>query len=129
MKAARTPFKGVRGAILAAACLGVSVWSQAHPHLLASSPAADAASPPSSQLVLKFSEGLSLHFSGAALKGSDGSTVPTGAARLDGKDDTTLVVPIASPLPVGGYVVEWHALSNDGHKTQGRYAFRVVGAP
>lgn len=76
------------------------------------------------ELTLKFSEGLELRFSGASITGPSGAVTP-GAARLDPKDDTVLVVPLAAPLPAGTYSVEWHALSTDGHKTQGSYAFTV----
>ena len=118
-----------RIAVVTALGLGLSGWAQAHAHLLTSTPAANAAAPAPAELDLKFSEGLSLRFSGATLHGPDGATVATGAAHLASGDDTLLVVPLAGPLAAGAYTVEWHALSNDGHKTQGRYGFSVTAKP
>jgi copper resistance protein C len=118
-----------RIAVVVALGLGLSGWAQAHAHLLTSTPAADATTAAPAELDLKFSEGLSLRFSGATLHGPDGATVATGTAHLASDDDTLLVVPVPGPLAAGAYTVEWHALSNDGHKTQGRYGFNVAGRP
>ena len=73
---------------------------------------------------LKFSEGLELKFSGVSLTGPAGAVTP-GAAMLDPGDNTLLVIPLTAPLPAGTYTVDWHALSIDGHKTKGSYAFTV----
>lgn len=73
---------------------------------------------------LKFSEGLELKFSGLTLTGPSGAVTP-GAAALDPKDSTLLVVPLTAPLLAGTYTVDWHALSTDGHKSKGAYAFTV----
>ena len=118
-----------RGAVAAALGLGLAAGAQAHAHLLASTPAADTAVEAPAELDLKFSEGLNLRFSGATLRGPDGAIVATGEARLSGGDGTLLVVPVTSDVAAGAYTVEWHALSNDGHKTQGRYGFGVVARP
>lgn len=97
----------------------------AHAKLESSVPAnAAIVTPAPGELMLKFSEGLELKFSGVAITGPAGPVTP-GAVALDPKDKATLVVPLPAPLPTGTYHVDWHALSTDGHKTQGSYAFTV----
>ena len=96
----------------------------AHAHLAKADPAdgTTLAAGPSS-LTLGFTEGLSLAFSGIVLTGPSGA-VPLQPATL-APDGTELVVPLVTPLPSGAYSVDWHALSTDGHKTTGHYAFTV----
>jgi copper resistance protein C len=97
----------------------------AHAHLLQAQPAnaAIVATSPT-VLTLKFSEGIALAFTGLVVTGPTGEAT-LGAAHLDAGDDTLLVVPLAAPLVAGTYTVVWHALSSDGHKTTGSYAFTV----
>jgi methionine-rich copper-binding protein CopC len=105
-------------------CVTVPGQALAHAHLKSASPNPDAtvaASP--SELDLTFSEGIELKFSGAKIVG--GAAAATGQAAFKQGDDTTLVVPIAKPLPAGVYTVDWHVLSKDGHKTQGSYRFTI----
>ena len=100
--------------------------AQAHAHLKSSEPVAKselAASP--SALTLSFTEDLEASFSGVELKDSKGSVVKTGKAALSPDSKSVLVVPVSSPLKAGGYEVDWHALSVDGHKTKGSYNFTV----
>jgi methionine-rich copper-binding protein CopC len=35
------------------------------------------------------------------------------------------MVPLSETLAPGAYTVEWHALSADGHKTNGAFTFTV----
>jgi copper resistance protein C len=110
-----------------AAIVGLALTGQAlaHAHLLSSAPPANgtvATSP--TELDLKFSEDLNLKFSGAGLTGPGNVVVPTGQPTLIG-GDTTLMVPISGTLAPGDYAVAWHALSADGHKTNGSYRFTV----
>lgn len=97
----------------------------AHAHLASAEPA-DAAvlgtSP--AALTLHFSEALELAFSGVDVTGPAGP-VTLGPAHLDPADAETLVAPVESPLASGSYIVTWHALSVDGHKTTGSYGFTV----
>lgn len=98
----------------------------AHAHLKAAVPAVNgtvATAPP--ELDLTFSEGVELKFTGCRITGPDKAAVPTGTATLAPGGDTTLVVPVATPLRPGSYTVAWHALSTDGHKTSGTYTFAV----
>jgi methionine-rich copper-binding protein CopC len=111
-----------------AATLAVGLVGQAwpHAHLRTTAPPADSTirvAP--TELDLQFSEGLELAFTGVTLTASTGASVATGPARLGGSDASMLIVPVIGALAPGGYAVEWHAVSADGHKTQGRYVFSV----
>ena len=76
------------------------------------------------ELDLTFTEDVNLKFTGVKITGPDKAAVPTGDAVLTDKD-TTLMVPISGTLAAGVYTVAWHALSTDGHKTNGTYKFTV----
>jgi copper resistance protein C len=115
-------------AALLAAIVSFGLASQAfaHAHLKSAVPAADGAVSTSPvELDLTFSEGLNLKFSGVKVSGPYKAVVTTGAAKLKAGDDTTLIVPVSGTLAPGAYIVEWHALSSDGHKTSGSYTFTV----
>jgi len=104
----------------------------AHPKLDSASPAADVsviASP--KEIKLNFSEGIIAKFSGLELKDEGGRAVTTGDAVVDPKEPKQLVVPVSAPLAPGRYTVSWHAVSEDTHKVNGDYSFRVIteGAP
>ncbi len=97
----------------------------AHAHLQSAKPPIDGTVSAPSELDLTFSESLNLAFTGATLSGPDKAIVPAGKAALGG-GGMTLVVPLAAKPAPGQYAVEWHALSADGHKTNGRYTFTVI---
>jgi copper resistance protein C len=98
----------------------------AHAHLASAVPAAGSVVKTSpTELDLKFEEDIDLKFSGVKVIGPKNAAVATGAATMAKGADTTLVVPITTPLVVGDYVVSWHNLSKDGHKTKGTYKFTV----
>lgn len=98
----------------------------AHAHLVSQTPAADAivASAPEA-LTLRFSEGVEPGFSGATLSGPQQQKIATGKARLEAGDNKTLIVPLPATLTAGGWQVDWHVVSVDGHKTRGSYRFHV----
>ena len=48
-----------------------------------------------------------------------------GKAALVPGDDKAMDLIVNKPLPAGHYVVTWHALSKDGHKTEGKWSFTV----
>lgn len=97
----------------------------AHAHLLSSSPADKTVVTAPTILTLKFSEAVSLKFSGVKVTGPGATPVQLGSESLDPKDGAELTVPLVGALAPGLYSVSWHALSTDGHKTTGTYAFTV----
>lgn len=113
----------VRAAALAAMAIATG-QAFAHAHLKTSSPAEGSEITSPGQIQLTFSEGLSLKFSGIKLNGSNQQAVKLGAGSLS-EDGKTLTVPVTDKLQPGGYSLNWHALSVDGHKTQGTYGFTV----
>ncbi|WP_017347220.1 copper homeostasis periplasmic binding protein CopC [Pantoea sp. A4] len=118
--------KNLLSAALFTAAIVCSQQAMAHAHLTSSVPA-DMSSVEHSpkKLTLAFTEGLELAFSGVKITDASGKAVDTGKAELDVSDKKTLVVPLPSALKAGDYQVSWHALSVDGHKTQGDYMFSV----
>ncbi|MGY5804823.1 copper homeostasis periplasmic binding protein CopC [Rhizobium sp. LEGMi12c] len=114
--------------IFAAAAISIAFAGQAmaHAHLKSAVPMADGTVKTApSELDLTFSEGLNLKFSGIKVTGPDKATVKTGEGMLM-NSGTTLMVPVTDKLPPGKYTVEWHALSTDGHKTNGSYGFTIA---
>ena len=77
------------------------------------------------EIDLTFSEGINIKFSGAKLSDSMKMDFATGPAALAKGGDTTLVIPVTKPLVAGDYVVTWHNLSKDGHKSKGTFKFTV----
>lgn len=96
----------------------------AHAALVNEIPASGATVTTPPALTLTFSEPVTLKFTGIKLKGADQQPVGTGDATL-AADGVTLTVPAKATLTSGTYIVEWHALSDDGHKSQGSYKFTV----
>lgn len=77
-----------------------------------------------SELELKFTEDLVLAFSGVSLKAEGGAAVPVGKPTLSPAN--TLHVRLAHPLKPGTYLVSWHVVSVDTHRTSGTYKFTVT---
>lgn len=80
-----------------------------------------AVSPP--DLDLFYTEAVVPHFSRVEVQGPSGQLVRTGAlqTRQHGRE---LLVPLPSLAP-GSYTVIWHVTSEDTHKTEGHFTFRV----
>jgi len=100
--------------------------ASAHPTLKSASPAADVPSTSSpAEIKLEFSEGVIAKFSGLELKDERGKTIATGVPMVDAKDKKRLLVPVRAPLSPGRYTVNWHVVSEDTHRVQGQYSFRI----
>jgi methionine-rich copper-binding protein CopC len=99
----------------------------AHAQLVSEVPAANAVvtSAPAS-VTLKFSEAIEPKFTGIVVTGADKSTVATEPGGLDPTNASTLIVPLKGTLASGKYVVQWHALARDGHKTSGSFSFTLA---
>ena len=105
--------------------LGLAGQAFAHAHLKSATPADNSTVKSSpSELDLTFTEGLNLKFSGIKVTGPGKTAVKLGDSMLM-QNDTVLMVPVSETLSAGTYTVEWHALSTDGHKTNGSYTFTV----
>jgi methionine-rich copper-binding protein CopC len=111
-------------ALFAASLIATS--ANAHPKLTSAAPPADLSSSSSpTEIRLTFSEGVIPKFSGLELKDQGGKTIATGPAATDPKDKKQLVVPLKAPLAAGGYTVNWHVVSEDTHRVEGQYSFKV----
>ncbi|MDA8251313.1 MAG: copper resistance protein CopC [Rhodospirillales bacterium] len=82
-----------------------------------------AAAPP--RVVIMFTEDVNARFSGITVRTSSGARVDNGDPVRDRRDHKVLSVGFRQPLAPGTYVVRWHALAMDGHRTQGHYDFAV----
>lgn len=119
-------------AIFAIGLVGVA---SAHPKLLSSTPKANTTVTAPSGVVMRFSEPLVAKFSGASLSMTsmmmDGKMMEMpmdmGAmtAALDPSDSKVLVLKPKSRLMVGGYKLDWHAVSTDTHRVTGTLTFTI----
>jgi methionine-rich copper-binding protein CopC len=107
-------------AALAAPLVLAAPAAFAHAHLTSSTPAADSAGAAPKAIHMDFSEKLEAKFTGAEVT-SGGAAVAT-SAKVAGK--AVDLTPKAKLAP-GAYTVMWHALSADGHKSNGQFAFTV----
>jgi hypothetical protein len=63
-------------------------------------------------------------FSTIRVEDGDKRRVDNGDGRVDPRDKTLLEVGVP-PLPSGRYEVFWSVIARDGHRTEGRFKFRV----
>jgi methionine-rich copper-binding protein CopC len=104
----------------------IATSASAHPTLRSATPPANLSTTTSpTEIRLSFSEGVVPKFSGLELKDKSGKAVATGPAATDPKDKKQLVVPLQAPLAAGDYTVNWHAVSEDTHRLEGQYSFKV----
>ena len=99
----------------------------AHPKLEKSDPAPDSTiSSAPKEIRLNFSEGVVAKFSGIELKDEAGKLVATGEAATDPKDKKQLIVPVTATLAPDRYSVTWHAVSDDTHRVEGKFSFKLT---
>lgn len=102
-----------------------SPFAAAHAHLKNSMPTADATVAESpKEIALTFNEPVDATFSKISLIGADGKEMHIAKAIVDEKNSSIL----RSELPTlakGKYVVKWAAVSHDGHRRTGDFAFTV----
>ena len=105
--------------------LALPAVALANAKLISATPAANGmATPPPTELRLKFSKAIEIKFTKVKVTGPGKRVIETGAAKLEPADNTVLIVPLTSPLPDGKYTVEWRARAHiDGHTTTGSYGF------
>lgn len=123
-------------AIIAALAMALfATQAFAHAELVSTTPADKAVVSSTKAVTLKFSEGLNLKLSGATVTSTQMMMsgkmtnmvmkVPNITAALDPKDPATLVLTAKTPLAVGTYKVDWHAVADDTHRSTGSFTFSV----
>ncbi len=121
--------KTLKKTIVTTAVLSTIILSQhalAHAHLASAIPGDKAVISESPEsLTLTFTEGVESSFSGVDIMTMSGSAVTTGKTTIDSNDNKIVHVALSAPLKAGEYMVDWHVLSVDGHKTQGSYTFTM----
>ncbi len=95
----------------------------AHSFLLSSSPAAGMIVSSPSRLRLAFGEGVEPALTGLSLKCVGADIAPVGEPTLS-PDNRVLELALPT-LPKGACNVQWHAVSVDGHRTNGEFGFTV----
>lgn len=116
----------------AIAALFLTATAQAHPKLVASSPAANAVVSGPKVIELHFSEALVGQFSGIDLAMTDMPGMKmkapmkmAGITAVVGPDGKTLTATMARPLSAGTYKLDYHVVSSDTHRIAGSYTFKV----
>jgi methionine-rich copper-binding protein CopC len=94
----------------------------AHAHLLKSAPAKGAKTRSPRHVVLTFSEALEPAFSGALLMDGDGRNLSGAPVKIDG----SVMTLTPDRLAPGPYLVTWHAVGHDTHRTDGSFTFTVA---
>jgi methionine-rich copper-binding protein CopC len=122
-------------AAAAASLLASAGAAEAHAHLVTSDPAEGAAVGHIKHIELHFTEALTPKFSTVNLTMTSmmmgGKMTPDNMAitkltnDLAPGDAKTLMVELKSPLPPGGYTLNWHAVAADAHKSEGVVKFTV----
>jgi len=77
-----------------------------------------------SQVRIWFDGAIEPVFSTIEVEDATGKRVDRGDAHVDPEDTTLLEVSVAA-LPAGPYEVEWSVVARDGHRTEGKFPFRV----
>jgi methionine-rich copper-binding protein CopC len=79
-----------------------------------------------SELKLTFSEKVVPAFSGVRIAAIGGKPIASDKPVVDRAKQNVLHVHLLHPLRPGTYVVSWHVVSVDTHRTQGTYKFTVA---
>lgn len=123
-------FKPAFALFAALAAAALPAVAMAHPKLVSSTPAQNAAVSRPTSLSLTFSEVLVAPLSGIEIT----MTAMTGMAnhppmpikgfttKVTGK---TIVATLPRALPIGTYLLKWHVVAADQHRIEGSYTFKV----
>jgi methionine-rich copper-binding protein CopC len=110
-----------------AAALALTVAQLAHAHAYPTHQAPSAGSiVPTSQkdVAIDFDDGLEPAFSSITVTDAQGKPVTSDKAVVDPSNKKHMSVAL-NALTAGVYTVAWVAVADDGHRTQGHYAFTV----
>jgi methionine-rich copper-binding protein CopC len=106
----------------------VAAPAMAHPKLLSSTPAVGATVAPLKQISMTFSEGLVAAVSGAELimdmPGAAPMKMSSMKTSID-KDGKTFLATLPKALPAGTYTLNWHVVSTDTHRVEGKLPFTI----
>ena len=78
-----------------------------------------------SELQLDFSQNIVPAFSGVTITAFDGKRIPSAKPVLDRAKQNVLHIRLGHALRAGIYVVTWHVVSVDTHRTSGTYKFTI----
>ena len=112
-----------RGA-LAATLLVTAQLAVAHALPKQQSPTPDSTVEAPHEVAIDFSEGLEPAFSTLVVVDAAGKQVNSAKSAVDAGNKKHMSVALGD-LKTGVYQVEWTAVADDGHRTQGRYLFNV----
>lgn len=111
--------------IAALACLAFGTPAFAHAFLDRAVPGVGTTvgtAPP--ELSLTFTENIVPAFSGVAVTNANGAPITTGRASFGPAN--TMHVRLSRPIGTGTYIVSWHVVSVDTHRTHGTYKFTIA---
>jgi methionine-rich copper-binding protein CopC len=112
-----------RGA-LAATLLVTAQLAVAHAMPKQQTPTPDATVGAPHEVAIDFSEGLEPSFSTLIVVDAAGKQVNSAKSSVDASNKKHMSVTLGD-LKTGTYQVEWTAVADDGHRTQGHYLFNV----
>ena len=112
-------------ATVAVAALAIAGQAGAHARLITGAPKAGSTVAPPKQLTLHYSERIVPGASHVAVTGPGGGAVATGPMAVDAKTKRIVTVPFTGKPATGAYKVVWHMKTEDGHETDGDFAFTV----
>jgi len=107
------------------AALALAGQAAAHARLIVGSPKAGSTVAAPQQLKLQYSESIVPGASSVKVTGPGGAAVASGPLMLDAKNKRIVLVPIVGKAAPGAYKVAWHMKTEDGHETDGAFAFTV----
>ena len=115
------------GGLLAVPLLVLGAQSaQAHAFLVSSSPTSGTqVEQAPAQVTLLFSEEVKTDAALTKLTNADGNVIDTTLSS----DGTRVTLTPTSPLPVGGYLLGWKVISDEGHLVEGTVTFAVGSYP
>jgi hypothetical protein len=111
--------------VAALAALAAAGQAAAHARLITSSPKTGETIAAPKELALHYSESIVTAGSYVNVTGPGGAAAPTGPLTVDAKDKRLVHAVFAKPPAHGAYQVKWHMKTEDGHETDGAFAFNV----
>jgi copper resistance protein C len=116
--------KMVRNGGLGALLLATAQLAFAHAHPTQQTPAPNATIEAPHEVAIDFTEGLEPAFSTLTVIDAAGKQVNSAKSAVDANNKKHMSVAV-DDLKTGTYQVEWTAVADDGHRTQGHYLFNV----